>query len=122
MTARQRLELEQSEIRQRLNELLGKTELSSEERAELGEKTERAQALEVEMRAAIVAEGEPKETEVREEGDKGLLELEKRAKLGSIVEGLLGGHGTTGAEKELQQELKLDADQVPLSLLSVESR
>ena len=34
----------------------------------------------------------------------------------------LSGHGTTGAEKELQQELELDADQVPLSLLNVEGR
>ena len=44
MTAKQRLLLEQSKIRERLNELLGKDELADEERAELGEKTERAQA------------------------------------------------------------------------------
>ena len=116
--ARQRLLLEQSKIRERLNSLLGKDDLSDEERSELDTKTERAQEVEVEIRAAIVAEGE----EEPEPADPGLAELEQRAKLGGIVEGLLSGHGTTGAEKELQSELKLDADQVPLSLLSVESR
>ena len=118
MTPGQRLALEQSKVRQRLNELLGKDELVDEERGELDQLTERAQEIEVELRAAIVAEGEREPEPV----DPGLAELEQRAKLGSIVEGLLSGHGTAGAEKELQEELKLDADQVPLSLLRVESR
>ena len=118
MTTNQRLALEQSRIREKLNGLLGKEELAEEERGELDTLTERAQEIEVEIRAAIVAEGEKEPAPA----DPGLAELEQRAKLGSIVEGLLGGHGTTGAEKELQQELKLDADQVPLGLLHVESR
>ena len=122
MTAGQRLALEQSRIRERLNELLGRDGLAEEERGELDTLTERAQEVEVELRAAIVAEGEPVEEVTELDEKREHAELEKRAKLGGIVEGLLAGHGTTGAERELQQELKLDADQVPLALLGVESR
>ena len=58
MTKRQKLQLEQSEKRQKINELLGLDELSDEQRSELDTLTKRMQNIEVEMRAAIVAEGE----------------------------------------------------------------
>ena len=60
MTARQRLQLEQSEIRQKLNTLLAVEpgELTEEQRAEMDTLTARAQQLEPELRAAIVAEGD----------------------------------------------------------------
>ena len=61
MTKRQKLELEQSEKRQRLNELLALDELTDEQRNELDTLTKRAQQIEVELRAAIVAEGEDEE-------------------------------------------------------------
>ena len=60
MTKRQKLQIEQSEKRQRLNELLAidGAELTDEQRAEMETLTKRMQQIEVEMRAAIVAEGE----------------------------------------------------------------
>ena len=60
MTKRQTLQLEQSEKRQRLNELLGidPDKLTDEQRSEMETLTKRMQQIEVEMRAAIVAEGE----------------------------------------------------------------
>ena len=60
MTARQRLQLEQSEKRQKLNELLAiePDTLTSENRAEMETLTGRMQQIEPELRAAIVAEGE----------------------------------------------------------------
>ena len=57
MTSRQKLEIEQSEKRQRINALLGQSELSDDERGELETLTKRMQEMEVELRAAIVAEG-----------------------------------------------------------------
>ena len=57
MLASQRIQLKQSETRQRLNELLGKDELADAERGEMEGLTKRAQEMEVEMRAAIMAEG-----------------------------------------------------------------
>ena len=50
--------LEQSENRQKLNELLGQSELSAEQRSDLEKRTNRAQQLEVEYRAALVSEPE----------------------------------------------------------------
>lgn len=107
MTPGRLLQPEQSKIRGRLNELLGKDELTDEERAELDEKTERAQQVEAELRAAIVAEPEPQPgPEVRDE----LAALEKRARVSRIDEGIFTEKGTDGAEKKLQDELGIDGD------------
>ena len=59
MTTKQKLLVEQSEKRQALNTLLAKDELQDSERKELEGLTKRAQEIEVEMRAAILAEPEP---------------------------------------------------------------
>ena len=122
MTPLQRLQLEQSEKRQRLNELLGKDELSDDERGELDTVTKRAQQIEVEMRAAIVAE---KPAELKPDGeDKGgdseareLRALEDGASISAIFEAALEKRNTDGKTAELQQHLKLGANQVPLALL-----
>ena len=60
MTAKQRLQLEQSEKRQKLNELLAiePDQLTAEHRAEMETLTARMQQIEPELRAAIVAEGD----------------------------------------------------------------
>ena len=58
MTTLQKLQIEQSNKRQRVNELLGLEELSDEQRGELGTLTVRLQGLEVELRAAIVVQGD----------------------------------------------------------------
>ena len=56
MTKRQKLTIEASEKRQRLNELLALDELTDEQRAELETLSKRMQQIEVEMRAAVTAE------------------------------------------------------------------
>ena len=56
MTKRQKLTIEASEKRQRLNELLALDELTDEQRAELETLSKRMQHIEVEMRAAVTAE------------------------------------------------------------------
>ena len=58
MTSKQKLQLEQSEKRQKINEFLSLDELTDEQRSELSSLTLRMQALEIELRAAIVVEGE----------------------------------------------------------------
>ena len=55
MTNLQKLLLEQSELREKVNAILGDDERGDEERAELAKHTARLQELEPELRAAIVA-------------------------------------------------------------------
>ena len=61
MTSKQKLQLEQSEKRQKINEFLSLDELTDDQRNELDVLTKRMQSLELELRAAIVVEGEEEE-------------------------------------------------------------
>ena len=118
MRKRDRLLLEQSENRQNLNSLLAKDELSEAERGTLGTLTKRAQELEIEIRAAIVAE--PDATETRTEPDaasRELRALEAGASIGAIFAATLEHRSTDGQTAELQQHLKLSANQIPIALL-----
>ena len=120
MTNRQKLALETSQKRERINELLALEEISTEQRAELGTLTERMQQLEVETRAAIVAEPDP--AEITTEGTPEARELRgltDRANIGEIFASALDHRMTEGATLELQQHFGLGANQVPLSLLEV---
>ena len=117
MTKRQKLELEQSEKRQRLNELLAIDELSDEQRGELDTLTKRMQAVEVELRAAIVAEPEP----APQQGDT-LTALEARCNVGRYFEAVVNHRAVDGAEAELQQHHRLESNQIPLEMLRVEER
>ena len=123
MTKSQRLQVEQSEKRQKINALLGKDELSAEERAELEALTARMQQIEPELRAALVAEGaELDEQRAREEArgaDNGMsaeqrerLELRGRVSVGAYLAAALKGRAVTGAEAELQQAAAVDG--IPL--------
>ena len=58
MTKRQKLQIEQSEKRQRINELLNGDDLTDEQRGELDTLTKRMGNIEVELRAAIAIEGD----------------------------------------------------------------
>ena len=57
MTSKQKLQLEQSEKRQKINEFLSLDELTDDQCGELDALTKRMQSLEIEIRAAIVTEG-----------------------------------------------------------------
>ena len=120
MTKRMKLLLEQSEKRQRLNELLALETMTDEQRAEMETLTTRMQALEPELRAAIVAE-EVDETEARaafaDPVDRELAALESRASIGDIFAAVLEHRATSGATAELQTHRGLTPNQIPLALL-----
>ena len=117
MTHRQRLELEASECRQKIRELLDAGELTDEQRRELQTLTNRAQEIEPELRAAIVAEPDPvtapasSSTEDRER-----LELRSRASVGRYLLAAMRGRSVDGAERELAEENGLDDGQIPLEM------
>lgn len=115
MTNRQRIELEQSEKRERLNHLLGVGDLSDEQRSEMGTLTGRLQELEIEYRAAIVAEPDPVTSQAPVE-NRDRLELRSRASVGRYLLAAMGGRSVKGAERELLDEAGLDDGSIPLEL------
>ena len=116
MTPAQRILIKQSETRQKINDLLALDELNDEQRAELDTLTKTAQNLEIEHRAAIVAEGEPEtlelepDTEMRER-----LELRSKASLTNYLQAALQGRQVSGAEAELQSAADI-GNGIPLEL------
>ena len=63
MTILQTLQVRQSEIREAINALLGNDSRTEAEQAELEKLTSEGQKLEPEIRAALVAEPDPTETQ-----------------------------------------------------------
>ena len=121
MTASQRLLLEQSEKRQKVNDLLGKDTLEDSERTELEALTKRLQQIEVEYRAALVAEGD-EEKRALESGEtaehRERLELRSRASVTEYIRAALSGRAVSGAEQELQAAAEV-GDGIPLELWDV---
>ena len=119
MKASQRIALEMSTKREALNALLSADELSDEQRAEMGVLTTRMQQLEVEARAAILAEDETTvtRTDVVDGEDRELRSLIGRANVGNIFEAALEHRATVGPEAELQGHYHLAANAIPLAML-----
>lgn len=132
MTKLQKLQLEQSEKREQVNALLGKPAegegaLTDAERTELGKLTARLQAIEPELRAAMVAEqaaADEQETE-RRHGSNGDGEA---GEVRALLEGVLLSRYLTaaaqrrsvdGREGELNAHLGLGAGQIPWEALEV---
>ena len=110
MTHKQKLELEQSEKRQKINELLGKEEKTTEELNELQALTTRMQNLEIETRAAIVAEGTEEQRRLGEtqDGDGESAEIRSlfsRVSLNDYLAPASAGTGVDGAARELNAAL-----------------
>ena len=100
MKSSQRVALEMSEKREKLNGLLGVEELSDDQRTEMGTLTERLQQLEVEARAAILAEGETTVTKTVTDGESDeLRSLIGRANIGAIFEATLEHRATDPARR-----------------------
>ena len=124
MTNRQKIEIEQSEKRQRINALLGQAELSDDERGELETLTKRMQNLELEMRAAIVSDDQT-EREIRAQfGDdpeaRELRALQQRFDVGRVFDSLIEKRELTdGPEAELQKHYSIGSNQIPLDALRV---
>ena len=118
MTPSQKIALEISETRSKINSLLELETRSTEQTGELEKLTGRMKELEIEARAAIAAEpdfietvteGTPEEREIRQ--------LAEDADLDKIFTAALEHRGTDGREKELQDHFGLSGNQIPLSML-----
>ena len=119
MTKSQKLQLEQSEKRQRINALLGKELMTAGERAELGTLTGRMQDIEVEYRAAVVAEDSDLDKARTEAGDldaeqRERVELRSKASLTNYLLAAARGRMVDGAEAELAQAAGVTG--IPLEL------
>ena len=119
MTALQRLQIEQSEKRERLNSLLGQDSLDDAQRSEMGELTVRMQNLEVELRAAIIADPGPVTSPSPEGTDRDRIELRSKASLGRYLVSAMRGRSVQGAERELLDEVGLEDGAIPLELWDV---
>ena len=104
-----------SEVRQRLNELSGTVDLTPELRSEIDTLTGEYKDLEARGRAAAIAQ----ESAVMNPpaDDPAKEELVGRASLGEVFGAAVEQRATDGATRELQDELGLMADSIPLELI-----
>ena len=116
MTNAQKLALRASEIRTRLAELAAIEEITDPQREEIA--TLRTEYVDVESRsqAAIIADDEPKVVETGTE-KREMDALIENASIGQIFGATLEHRATDGQTAELQTELGLAANQIPLALL-----
>ena len=123
MTALQRLQLRASEIRQRLNEITGieGEAFTDEIRTESDKLTVEFREVETKIRAATVAgDPTPAPAAPASSGDPEIREraaLVRRCDVGAIFAAAFERRTTAGAEAELQSELSLNTNQIPLELL-----
>ena len=118
MTEKQKVEIRLSEVKKGLNELGSKTELSDEDRTQFDGLKKEYGDLEVRYQALTLAETEPEKKETK--GTPEAIErreLEARCSVGSIFTAAMEHRATDGAERELQTELGLSDNFVPLCLI-----
>ena len=123
MTILQKLQIRQSEIRESINSLLGNDSRTDEQDADLAKLTTEGQKIEPEIRAALVAEPDPKETRV--EGDAADVELRSLihdASPGKILAAVHGRRNPDGKEAELQQHYKVAGNEIPHALLETRAQ
>ena len=125
MTQTQKIQLRQSEVRQKLNAILGVDDRTADQTAELETLTAEAQGLEVEYRAAVVAEppadddgtrtptGDPEERE--------RMEIRDRARLARFVDAAISGRAVDGAEAEVAAAFGCPGA-VPLAMFETRER
>ena len=102
MTTLQKLQVRQSEIREKINGLLGNDARTEEQDAELVKLTAAGQAIEPEIRAALIAEPDP-ETTITNTGDpetRERLELRSRTGIADFLCAAAGGREVSGAARE----------------------
>ena len=104
-----------SEVRQRLNELSGTVDLTPDLRSEIDTLTGEYKDLEARGRAAAIAQESEVMNPPATDPDK--AELVDRASLGEVFGAAVEQRATDGATRELQDELGLMADSIPLELI-----
>ena len=123
MLASQKLALELSTKRQKINELMQiEAELTDEQRGELQTLTDEYPPLETRWRAACVAEdgaGDAGDAGAHQQTaeERELSELVERASVGDVFAAAVSHRHTRGATAELQQHLGIEGNQVALDLL-----
>ena len=130
MTKRDKLALEVSELRGRINALSAKDELTDEERAELAKATARFTEAEVEWRAAVISgDGDGDGGEANGDAGNGgdgegaeVRALIERVELRGYLGAVAAGRPPSGAESELNAALQLPANAVPWEALEVRAR
>ena len=124
MTPLQRIRIQQSEHREKINGLLAvETELDDTQRTELQGLTTRMQHLELEYRAAEIADGPIEiadDVPVVSKDQRQRLELRSAARLTNYLLSHAQGKMPSGAELELQQEAKVNG--IPAELFDVAHR
>ena len=118
MTDKQKVEVRLSEVKKGLNGLGSKPELTDEDRAQFDKLKTEYGDLEVKYQALTISETEPEKKETK--GTPEAIErkeLEARCNLGSIFASVMEHRSTEGAERELQKELGLSDNQIPLCLI-----
>ncbi|MDD9984849.1 MAG: phage major capsid protein [Spirochaetaceae bacterium] len=125
MTTTQRLQLRLSEIRQKLNELSAKDELTDGEQDEMRSLTAEYPKLEERHRAALVAEDADEQRAAEDTGDqmdteqRERIDLRSKAQLTGYLERFLRGKRTDGAEAELQAAAGVSDAGIPIELWDV---
>ena len=107
MTTLQKLQVKQSEIREKINGLLGNDARTEDETAALEKLTGEGQGLEVELRAALIASPDPAEV-VTKTGDpeqRERLELRSKTGIADFLRAAAGGSAVTGAAAEYAESL-----------------
>ena len=123
MTPYQKLLIEQSEHREKVNAVLGveAEKRTDEQKATLTKSTDRLRSLEPDLRAAIVADEAGKAklaTEFAEDTEGAeLRQLISGASIGDVFSATIEHRATEGRTSELQAHYKLAPNQVPLALL-----
>ena len=110
MTNKQRIELQISEQRTKINDILKQETRSQEDLNQLTELTTRSQNLEIEYRAAVVSEGTEEQRKLGEtqDGDGESAELRSlfnRVSLNDYLAPASAGTGVDGAARELNAAL-----------------
>lgn len=122
MTALQRIRLRLSEVRERLNAIAGTDDLTDESRSEAKALQTEYADLETRHRAAIIAEGEPRQPENDGTGEGAeVVGLIRRARLGTYLAAVAEGRDveTGSPEAELRAAYDIaDANAVPLAALA----
>ena len=117
MTKKTKIKLEQSEKRQKLNEINALDELTDEQRQEMSALTTRMGELEIEFRAALAAEPDLVEIRTGTPEDRELRALIVGSSIGNIFGAVLEHRATDGQTRELQEHYHLGFNQIPLDLL-----